>query len=249
MLLIDSYIKPLFVERIFSFIFFLKRIVPYGVLRENINCLPFAPQKLSAMPEIANDDSALWRSFKEGDKDSFQAIYFQHFAHLYEYGMRLVVNRDLVKDCIHDLFVKLWNNKSNLGDVTAIRAYLLVSLRTIVYNKLQQSNRVVMTEVNDNGPFEMVFSVETEYIKEETRSAQAQQLVEALSQLTPRQKEVIYLRYFEELDYEEVANIMNITVKATYKLTARGLETLRQILNVSGSALAALIVLVKMEML
>jgi len=200
------------------------------------------------MPEIANDDSSLWQSFKEGNKDSFQAIYFHHFPHLYEYGMRLAANKELVKDCIHDLFVKLWNNKSNLGDVSAIRGYLLVSLRTTVYNKLQQSSRLVMTELNDSFPFDMVFSVESEFIQNETRSAQMQQLVEALNRLTARQKEVIYLRYFEELDYEDIATIMNITVKATYKLTARGLESLRQIMNVCVPSVVTLMVFLEIQM-
>lgn len=200
------------------------------------------------MLKIASDDPVLWQSFKEGDKDSFQAIYFQHFAHLYEYGLRLASDRELVKDCIQDLFVKLWNNKSNLGRVTAIRSYLLVSLRTTVYNKLQQRNRIVSGEINDTYLFEMVFSAESDLIKKETRSAQTKTLIEALNQLTPRQKEVIYLRYFEELDYEEIAAIMGITIKATYKLSARGLEALRIALGVSGAALSGLIALVTMEL-
>ena len=200
------------------------------------------------MMKIANDDYALWQSFKEGDKDSFQAIYFHHFPHLYEYGMRLVSDKELVKDCIHDLFIKLWNNKSNLGDVTAIRSYLLVSLRTTVYNKLKQRTRLVATEISDSYPFEMVFSVESEFITKETRSAQGQQLVEALNQLTSRQKEVIYLRYFEELEYEDIAAIMNITVKATYKLTARGLESLRHILKLPNASLLLLLLLARSEL-
>lgn len=200
------------------------------------------------MLKIANGDAALWQSFKEGDRDAFQRIYFQHFPHLYEYGMRLSGKDELVKDCIHDLFVKLWNNKSNLGDVKAVRPYLLVSLRTVIYNKLQQSSRTVSTDMNDDHPFEMVFSVESEFIKKETHSSKAQQLLQALNQLTPRQKEVIFLRYFEELEYEEIAAIMDITVKATYKLTARGLEALRQILGVSGSSLFLLFSLAKMEL-
>ena len=79
----------------------------------------------------------------------------------------------------------------------------------------------------------MVFSVESDFVDKEVRSVQTQKILAALNQLTPRQKEVIYLRYFEELDYEEIAVIMKITVKATYKLMARGLEALRQVMEVS----------------
>ena len=198
---------------------------------------------------IANDDYSLWQSFKDGDKDSFEALYFNYFNNLYECGMRIVSDRELVKDCIQDLFIKLWNNKSNLTDVTAIRPYLLVSMRTTLFNKLQQNSRVKFTDINVNTGFEMVFSVESDFINKETKSAQAQKLIDAMNQLTPRQKEVIYLRYFEELEYEEIAAMMDITVKATYKLTARGLETFRQIMSISNSSLLMFMALVRVEIL
>ena len=193
--------------------------------------------------EMLSDDTDLWQSFKEGDKDSFKNIYFKYFHNLYEYGMRISGDKEIVKDTIHDLFVKLWNNKSNLGDVTALRAYLLVALRSTLYNNLQKISRKPVEELSENTPFEMVFSVESDYIKKESALADNQKLKEALELLTPRQKEVIYLRYFEEMEYAEIAAIMNITVKGVYKLTARALETLRQILNISGTSLLLILAL------
>jgi RNA polymerase sigma factor (sigma-70 family) len=194
---------------------------------------------------VANDDFALWQLFKSGDKESFQSIYFSHFNNLYEYGIRIVNDKELVKDSIHDLFLKLWNNRANLGDIQSIRPYLLVSLRGILYNKQEKISRVKLVEIDEQLPFEMVFSVESIFIRKETQSAQTQKLIGALNQLTPRQKEVIYLRYFEELDYEEIATIMEINVKATYKLVARGLDTLRSLLNLSNTSLLILLAFLK----
>jgi len=193
--------------------------------------------------EILNDDIAIWQSFKSGDKEAYKTIYFKYYNNLHEYGVRITADKELVKDTIHDLFIKLWNNKANLGDVKAIMPYLLVSLRSALYNSMQKISRKSLVEMTENSPFEMVFSVESEYIKKETASVQNQKLIDALNLLTPRQKEVIYLRYFEELDYDEIAVIMEITVKAVYKLTARGLETLRQIRNISDTLLWALFAL------
>jgi RNA polymerase sigma factor (sigma-70 family) len=193
--------------------------------------------------ETLSNDIAIWQSFKSGDKDSYKTIYFKYYSNLYEYGMRITTDKELVKDTIHDLFIKLWNNRANLCDVIAITPYLLVSLRSALYNNLQKVHRSPLVEITESSPFEMVFSVESDYIKKETVSVQNQKLTDALNLLTPRQKEVIYLRYFEELDYAEIAVIMEITVKAVYKLTARGLETLRQIRNISDTLLCAFFVL------
>ena len=198
--------------------------------------------------QTESHDQMLWQSFKGGDRASFQTIYFSYFNNLSEYGMRIIGDKELVKDCIHDLFVKLWNNKSNLGNVVVIRSYLMVSLRSSLFNRIQQNSRISISEFNDEHPFEMVFSVESDFISKETASIQTQNLLDSLNELTPRQKEVIYLRYFEEMEYVEIAAIMDITVKATYKLAARGLETLRQIMDVSGAFLLLLLSLSKEEL-
>ena len=198
--------------------------------------------------EILNDDIAMWQSFKSGDKDCFKTLYFKYYSNLFEYGMRISSDRELVKDTIHDLYIKLWNNKANLGDVTAVMPYLLVSLRSTLYNSLQKNSRKPVVEMTENIPFEIVFSVESDYIKKETTSVQNEKLTDALNLLTPRQKEVIYLRFFEELEYAEIAAIMEITVKGVYKLTARALETLRQIVSISDKLLCVIFTLLYHKM-
>lgn len=76
------------------------------------------------MINSSNTDAELWRSFKEGDRESFATIYYQYLKNLYEYGLRIVEDKNLVKDRIHDLFVKLWNNKLNLDEVRNVKVLL-----------------------------------------------------------------------------------------------------------------------------
>ncbi|MDJ1506621.1 sigma-70 family RNA polymerase sigma factor [Xanthocytophaga agilis] len=199
------------------------------------------------MSKKAQEKIPGWVAFKEGSTEAFSALYFQYFKSLYEYGMRLCQDEDLVKDCIHDLFIKLWSNKSNLGNVSNIKSYLLVSLRGLIYDTFNSQRRRPATELEEDYHFEMVFSAESEWIDKENFTQQTQGILDALNQLTPRQKEVIYLRYFEELSYEEIAEVMQLSVKATYKLVGRGMEALREILNVSKKTLLILLVSTFME--
>jgi RNA polymerase sigma factor (sigma-70 family) len=186
------------------------------------------------MADIKNNDQLLWQAFKNGDQGSFAQMYDLHFKRLYAYGLRIADDRDLVKDSIHDLFVKLWVNRNNLGEVDHVKAYLLVSLRSILFNKIEKNARIPVSGIRENDHFELTFSVESAYIKQEGEAAHSRLLLEALNQISPRQKEVIYLRYFEELEYEQVAAILNISTKATYKLAARALDALRQIIHLPG---------------
>ena len=179
----------------------------------------------------ANDDFELWQSLKGEDINAFQRIYNDHFQPLFDYGMRFTHDKELVRDAIHDLFVKLWHNKKNLGDVRVIRAYLLVSLKGNIINKLSREKKIVSEEINENIPFEMVFSVENEIIRKESEKIKIKNVTDALNELSSRQKEILYLRFFMELDYEKIADILEISIKATYKLNARALKALRDILS------------------
>lgn len=195
-----------------------------------------------------SNDILLWQAFKEGDRDAYAHIYQRYFKNLYEYGFRINDDKYLVQDCIHDLFVKLWNNKSTLGNVKSIKPYLLVSLRSTIYNKTKQEDKITSVDIEDDRRFEMTFLAETTFAEKENTSEQSKKLLEALNRLTPRQKEIIYLKYFEELEYEEIANIMNISVKAAYKLSARAIEAFRLLLNISRSTLVILLTLAKVEL-
>ncbi len=192
------------------------------------------------MSIIQSDDAPLWKEFRRADMDAFRSLYFIHFPHLYEYGMRFLKDEELVKDSIHDLFVKLWETKGNLADVTAVRPYLLVALRSMLFNQLRKGKRMKMVDI-EHQPFQMIFSFEQELINKEQSIEKSHKLSEALNQLTPRQKEFIFLRYFEEVSYEDISVIMNMSVKAAYKLNARSLEALRNILNTSIPALIILL--------
>lgn len=191
--------------------------------------------------EDIKDDYYLWQSLKEGKQEALASIYFNHFKNLYEYGLRITADEELVKDTIQDLFIKIWTNRSNFENISKIKPYLLVSLRSALYNKIQQSGKRPVRALNVKDEFEMVFSAESKYIAEESHSLQTQKLLAALNQLTPKQKEIIYLRYFEELDYEEIARVMNSSLKAVYKLKARGLDTLKQIVHLSDILLVILL--------
>ncbi|SEW43319.1 RNA polymerase sigma factor [Chitinophaga arvensicola] len=192
------------------------------------------------MEEFA-EEPQLWRAIVDGDEAAFQQIYRLHFPMLYEYGMRLSANEELVKESIQQFFIKIWTNRAGLGAVKRIRPYLLVSLRGVIYNRLRDEKRRRISALEDDYDFELAFSPESVYIQKESSEQQQQALQQAMAQLTGRQKEIIFLRYYQELEYNEIAEIMNISVKGAYKLTARSLESLREILGLSVIAVICLL--------
>jgi RNA polymerase sigma factor (sigma-70 family) len=189
------------------------------------------------------DDSVTWQLFKNGDKAAFSFIYSCYSPNLYEYGMRMLSNEDQTRDAIHDLFVKLWQNRKSVGHTDNIKYYLIKAFRNTIFTLKGLEKRMPLVDLEEAHHFNLEFTPESAYIQNEQLNKLSRNLLDALNQLSPRQKEIIYLRYFEELDYNQAAEAMNISVKAAYKLSARALEALKEIMQLPLSLIVFLLLI------
>lgn len=184
-----------------------------------------------------------WNDFLEGDRQAFEQIYRMLLPSLYEYGMRRVKDEDYVKDSIQDVFIKFWENRSKLRSISNPKHYLLVALKNNLLNMQLRDGRLSSFGKEDD--FILTYDVESKYIAAEEQRVNAAKLIQALDQLTPKQKEVIFLRYFEELSYEEISVLTNISVKSLYKLNNRAMGILKEILGMPKQHLLAILYLLK----
>lgn len=191
------------------------------------------------------NDTDLWASLLKGDNDALDKIYKAHFQSLFQYGMRMLHHEEEVRDCLHNLFVKIWENRKSLNQTDHIRYYLISSLRNIIINHRNKESKYEKIEASDETVFDLKFTVESEYIQKEEINEKTLQLAQAMNQLTARQKEIIYLKYFEELDYNQIAEILDLTTKGAYKLSARALDALREIMQVDKGLLLLLLLELK----
>lgn len=191
------------------------------------------------------NDYDLWQDLLGGDRLALNEIYERNFSPLYQYGMRMLQDEESVRDCLHNLFIKIWVNHQTLKPTDNIKYYLISALRNTILNYRTQERKIQKVDLESNEVFDLKFTVESEYIRKEEQSEKVMQLSEAMNKLTARQKEIIYLRYFEEMDYNEIAEIMDLTKKGTYKLSARALDALREILKVDKAMLLAILLAVK----
>jgi RNA polymerase sigma factor (sigma-70 family) len=190
-------------------------------------------------------DIELWDNLKKGNRIALNTIYSKYFSPLYQYGMRMLQDEDAVYDCIQNLFVRIWTNHHKLNNVDNLRSYLITSLRNGIINYKSSENRFQKVDLESNEVFDLKFNLESAYIKREEETEKGKQLADAMNQLTGRQKEIIYLRYFEEMEYAEISEIMQLSMKGTYKLSARALEALREVMKIDKSLLLAILLAVK----
>lgn len=172
---------------------------------------------------------AVWHAFTQGDKPAFTRLYHHFFSDLFTYGMHLSRDKAVVKECIQDLFVTLWSRRSELVSVRDIPAYLVRAMRNRMLTRLSSRTTLIFDELEEeNYDFEITYPVVHRLIRDEQHALLYAHFKVAVKKLTPRQREMIYLRYMKGMSYEAVCDIMQISVKAGYKLMARSLETLRE---------------------
>jgi RNA polymerase sigma factor (sigma-70 family) len=174
------------------------------------------------------DDATLWQRFRTGNDLAFSILYKKYVQRLFNYGMHSCYDRELVLDCLQELFGRLWDKRERLAQVELVHSYLYKSFRRILLNKLDQNRkRVLMFFKPDVRGFEVLSSIEDSIILEETSVQQSGQLRKAISELSKRQREVIFLKFFNELSYKEVAVVMEMNIEAVYNLMSKAIDSLR----------------------
>ncbi|WP_165499700.1 RNA polymerase sigma factor [Pedobacter frigidisoli] len=182
-------------------------------------------------------DVELWISLKQGNREAFTALYGKYSKMLFSYGLRITPDEHVVADALQSTFVKFWTNRETIALPVQVKPFLITSFRNNLSTIIAKGNRTESLDNFNEEQFVMNFTLESEYIKKEDVDIQSKKLNDALNQLSPRQKEIIYLRYFEELDYNEIAAIMDISVKGAYKLSARALFSLQKIMEIGRNGL------------
>lgn len=161
------------------------------------------------------------------DEHLFSDIFKLHFDSLYNYGMRITGNRELVEDCIQEIFFRIWKNNIDLHVITNIKSYLLKALRRQILNILElKENQQPSLEINENLSVE--FSPEDFYVLNQTEENIRNKVLSVMNKLPERQREAIYLKFFEDLGYREIAAIMNINIQSAKNTVFRGLNAMKK---------------------
>ena len=138
---------------------------------------------------------------------------------------------NLLEDCIQELFLDLWQSRSNV-QVQSIRAYLLKALKYKIYKIYRNKDSRSTAEVTDDMAFEI--SHENFLISTQDDQQKKTRVVRAIQQLPNRQREIVYLKLYHGLNYEELSEIMQINYQASRNLFYQAVRSLRKIL-VNGS--------------
>lgn len=172
-------------------------------------------------------DIEIWNAAAQGDREAFGQVFRRHYGMLYQYGSKICPDAATLEDCIQELFIELWQKKPE-QQIHSVKAYLLQALKYKLYKSFRDKKPVYSIEQSNEEPFEL--SYESFLIAGEDDQEKIKKIVAAINQLPPRQKEIIYLKIYKGLSYEEVSEIMQINYQVVRNLLCQALKTFRKII-------------------
>lgn len=172
-----------------------------------------------------NNDYRLWEDFRAGDENAFAKLYNDYVQELYRFGIRFNPDREVIKDTIQDLFIKLYHNRVNLNPTDNIQLYLFRSLKNRLINVYFDRKESVSL---DELPFEILKSEDAEPGEDWDVIVKRKRLQKGLDTLTPRQREAIYLRYTKEIPMDEMCELLDMNYQSVRNLLHRSIEKLRK---------------------
>ena len=172
-------------------------------------------------------DIELWDSFVQGDKEALGVLFKRYYSLLYQYGSKICTDESTLEDCIQELFADLWQKKSQQA-IQSIKAYLLQALKYKLYKSFRNKKTISSLDDDPNEHFEL--SHETFLISRQEDEEKVKKMVAAINQLPSRQKEIIYLRIYKGLNYEEISEIMQINYQVVRNLLCQALKSFRKLI-------------------
>ena len=187
--------------------------------------MPFSPNN----PYI---DTLLLNALRQDDEAALNHLFSTYYNRLYRTGLKYGATNEVVEEAIQAVFIDVWQYRKTLGEILSFEAYLKGALRKRVTKMaLKTDKNAQNTEGVENDLLLSVEAYENVLILQEINEQKRTELKAALEQLTPRQKELIVLRYFEEMSYADITEKTQLQTDSIYKTIHEALKRLRLILG------------------
>jgi RNA polymerase sigma factor (sigma-70 family) len=179
-------------------------------------------------------DEELWKAVLQGDSYANEYLYSSYVQQMFNYGLKFGCEKDVIEDCIQEVFVNIIKKRKKLAHDVSVKPYLFKSLRLEIWRSIKKSKPKNNFEEPE---FESEYSIDQKIIEDEVQMIRAYEITKVLNELPKRQKEAIYLRFYEGLSYQEISEIMETEQGSSYKIIYKAIDTLYQKLSLKKGKL------------
>jgi RNA polymerase sigma factor (sigma-70 family) len=175
-----------------------------------------------------------WDLLVEGDRQGLYACFELFYDDLYRFGVCMYKNPELVKEGINNLFIELWRIRDKLSAVQNMQQYVLTIFKRILYRTYQEYSRDTCTFVMEEEKMEAALTeqpYENILIASQQDEITKKKLQKALNQLSPRQIEIVKLRYFDQESFSDISVKTGLTERTIYNTLHNAVKILRNVFS------------------
>jgi RNA polymerase sigma factor (sigma-70 family) len=173
-------------------------------------------------------ETGLLQRLQQNDEEALALLMEMYYDDLYNYAARFTKNDGLIKDCIQEVFISLWQRRETAGTILSPKYYFLRAIKNKVLKAIHKNiHKATSADLQEEYDFFHEFSIEQVIIEKQVSDEKAGKLRKILSLLSKRQKEIIYLKYYQYLDHGQIAELMNISRQSVYNLLHEAIHKLR----------------------
>lgn len=188
-------------------------------------------EKIPSGPTGDSDDVGLMCQVATGDMAAFERIVERHQALVAGTVARMLGNNADVEDIAQQVFIRVWRSAKRYQPKAKFTTWLLTITRNLVFNELRRRRRHVAVSLQaDNEseerplPDDVAKAPDATLLQRELQKA----IEEAIDRLPEVQRMALILRRFEELSYEDIADVLDLTVPAVKSVLFRARTELRE---------------------
>lgn len=171
-----------------------------------------------------HDDHTLLARIREGDEAAFSFFYEQHWTVIHRFVMKYLKCEDLSNDITQDIFIRLWEGRADLPEISSLKSYLFIVARNAAFNVLKKAS--VQENLKEKIVLAAVASRNT--TEDDMLSLEYLNHLKRVVETLPAQTQKIFtLCREEEKSYQEVSQILGISKDAVKKHMVRSMKTLR----------------------
>jgi RNA polymerase sigma factor (sigma-70 family) len=177
-------------------------------------------------------ETDLLQRLQQNDEEALASLMAMYYDNLYNYAARFTKDNGLIKDCIQEVFISLWQRRQTASAILSPKFYFLRAVKNKVLKAIHSNNQKAKSaESHDGYDFFHEFSIEKIIIDKQVSEEKAEKIRKTVSLLSKRQKEIIYLKYYQYLDHGQIAELMNISTQSVYNLLHEAIRNLRSLWN------------------
>ena len=177
-------------------------------------------------------DQVLVQNYLSGNQSSFEILLNRHKDRVYAFIMSKIKNRDITEDIFQDTFIKVINSlqKGNYNEQGKFLPWMMRIAHNLVIDHFRKQSKMRMVRSTDEYDIFNLLDNNSATIEQEMIITQVKTDLKLLiEQLPEDQKEVLNMRYFEEMSFKEIAELKGISINTALGRMRYALINIRKI--------------------